>query len=322
MSLTLLLGGCNKKEEQWILKIKDNTLTTADFAHIIYTEELRGNQKSEETKKNLGIDYWSHEKEGISVRDITKNSILSNIIMYEVLSQQAALEDVTLTGDEIAESEASADSLLSNLDQETIKKYGFTREGLIRSINRTKLGDKFYLEIASKLSVSEDSIRSRLNPEDYREYITECIHMPIVKNENQQIAILSDDEIKHAQMVMIDAAEKIEAGSDFTTLLKEHDDLKHYKRSFILNDSAPEQEYKDAAAALENGQYSTIVPTTFGYYIIQMIDNNSDARYEQAVEEAIDQEIKNQFKSIYDVLLLQYGYELNMEYWDNFIIGN
>ena len=314
--------GCKKNEKEVLVTLNDRNLTLEDFLYDIYLIEAEGNAMEEYYRENLNSSYWDFEKDDITIRDAAKDAIFSRVIMYEILMDQAKKAGITLTESELATNEAAVDSFISSTTDISLAESGLTRELMIEGFNRISLGDKYYLSISKDFTVDEEAIRSSLSEEDYREYITECIYAPSVRSENQQLIELTADELKNMQASIQAAADKVASGTDLTEIVSGDKNLKHYNRNFIAGDRIPEQEYRDAAMALENGAYSEIITTSYGYYIIHMLDNHSESRYEQAVEDAVKAEEQAQFMKVYEELKKQYEIQFNSEAYNAITIGS
>ncbi len=322
---SIAISGCEKKVEA-VLTIDDIKLTKEDFLYDIYLIESEGNSMDELYRENYGMSYWDtpYNEKGDTLRDIAKDTVLSRVTMYEILNDRAKKAGISLTEDEIAANEEAVDKVLMEIDTAKLAAAGLTREIILKAYNRLGLGDKYYLEVIKDFDIDTDSIRQDINPEDYREYKTECLYAATVIRQDQDIIPLGRDELRKSYAALEDALVKIEKGLDFAQIIKEDTDdiLTKYSRSFILSDNIPEPEYRDAAILLENGAYSEIITINYGYYIIHMLDNNSPDRYEQAVEGAVKAEEYRQFEALYNEWKSQYDIRINTEYWDSLVIGS
>ena len=321
LSILFLLGGCSIKKDKEIITINNKKLTLEDFKYDIYLIELDGNSRDEYYNETLGISYWDYEVNEISMRDAAKDTILSRVILYEILNDQAKQANLSLTDDEITANQIAVDSFIKSTTEKVVAEAGLNKDMLLTAYNKFSLGDKYYKQLAKTFMIDEESIAAGISPEDYREYKTETLYVPTVKNENQEIVVLSIEEVEASYATITEALEKVKAGADFAQLKDENANLTYYARDFILTDNLPEQEYKNSAILLENGEYSEIVSTNYGYYIIHMLDNNASSRYEKAIAEAISAEENTQFQVVYEKLKAQYNIKINSEYWDTIVIG-
>jgi foldase protein PrsA len=326
--LTLLLlivvmtfGGCKNNKHEVLVTINDKKLTLEDFLYDIYLIETEGNAMEEYYQNTLGSSYWDLEKDGITVRDAAKDAVFSRVIMYEILVDQAKKAGISLTENEMAENEAAVDAYIAGTTDTALVDSGLTRDLMLEGYNRISLGDKYYLNLAEGFAVDEEAIRESISPEEYREYKTECLYAPTVRSENQQLMQLTESELSKMQASIQKAAEQIAAGASLQSIA-EDTNLTIYKRNFIAGDRIPEQEYREAAMALEVGEYSDIIVTSYGYYIIHMLDNASEDRYKQAIEDAIAAEEKSQFEKLYEELKKDYKITFNTKACEAITIGS
>lgn len=317
----LLLTGCRRKDQPVIVTIGNKELTLDDFLYDIYLTEAEGTAMNEQYSSALGTDYWDFKADGVRMSEKARETILTRVILYDILEDQAKQAGLSLTEQELANNEDAVDLFLSSLTKQELTETGLTREILINTYRKISLGDKYYLYVSDDFSVDEESIRNGIDFEDYREYNTECLYLPTVRAENQEIKALGGTEKAANFEKLTDALAKIKNGSDFNAILSEYNEFSLYNRNFILADPAPEREYREAAARLPKNGYSDIVTTKFGYYIIHMLDDASGERYEKAMDDAVETEKKNQFDVLLQELLQQYDITVNTGFWDNVRIG-
>ena len=92
-------------------------------------------------------------------------------------------------------------------------------------------------------------------------------------------------------------------------------------RNFTRDSVSVNEDYIDAAIVLEVGEYTGIVETDDGFYIIRLTDDDSDAVYETAVEEALNLAITEAFYEKYNEILEGYTVTVNSEVWDELPFG-
>lgn len=326
MSFTLItallpLGGCKNNKKEVLVTINDKKLTIDDFLYDIYLIEAEGNTMEKYYSESIGSSYWDIEKDGITARDAARDAVFSRVIMYEILMDQAEKAGISLTESEIAADEAAVDSFISTTETSPLDS-GLTRDLIIEANHRISLGDKYYRAMLKDIEVDEEGIKKNISAEDYREYKTECLYAPSVREENRQLIELSESELSMMQASIHKAADRIASGSDIQEIVSDDANLTHYNRNFIANDRIPEQEYREAAMSLENGDYSDIITTSYGYYVIHMLDNHSEDRYEQAIQNAIAAEEKAQFEIVYEELKKQYQIVFNQKAYEAITIGS
>lgn len=320
ISLPLSFSACSRNKT--IVNIDRTKLTLDDFLYDIYLIEEERKIWNSKYKEVLSIDYWEYEYEGRTMKQLSKDTIMTKVVMYELLSKEAHKEDYALSKDELADIEADADMLLAAMSEQELTETGLNRDIIIKTYKKLALGDKFYSDIISDYNVNEELIKSTIDSNEYREYITECLYVATVELSEQKLVPYELKELNYANDMILEAKRLIDNGEDFNTVLEQLNGISHYVRSFILKDNSAEEEYKESAKKLNIGEYSDIITTQFGHYIIHMIDNNSPSRYEKAVEDAILNEKTASFDIYYYDLLEKYDITINTEYWDSLDLGS
>lgn len=314
LGFSLVLASCSKANV--VVTIDDKKLTMEDFLYDIYLAELEKNTWNETYKETLGIDYWDYEFEGINMESLTKDTIMTRVILYEVLYDQATKISLSLTREEEDKAEADALNLIQSMTEKQLEDSGLNKDILIKKFRKLSLGDKYYQVIIRDFEVNEQAIKSSIDPIEYREYKTECLYVPTVLTSYQSIVPLDEDELTEAYNKILNAKELIQSQIAFSEIPNKIHGLTYYERNFIFDDNTAEEEYKDVAMNMENGEYSDIVSTKFGYYIIHMLDNDSSHRLEKAIDNTIQEKKMNQFNLYYDELLKEYNISINTDYWD------
>lgn len=327
--LILLLGsfvtgmtGCRPKQEPYIVSMNDKSLYLSDFLYDIYLVEQDAGRMAQYDKDISEDSYWDIEYQGTTLRQIAKNSILAGVVMDYILADQATKTGITLTDRELADNEAAIEAILAGSSGERLVHAGLTREVLTAAYNRKALADKYHKELEKDFKINESGIRDSITMDQYKEYKTECLFIPTVKTINKELVPLGKEASAAAYTTISEARKQLTSGSGFDELLKQYPDLAYYTRDFIYGDSFYEEEYQEVAAKLQNSSYSSPVKTKYGYYIIHMLDNNSDARYEQAVNDAVEAEKEKQFRKLYDKMKSQYEITIDFNYWDTIMIGS
>lgn len=324
--MVLLMGGCNNEKKTFLLEIDNKKLYLEDFMYDIYMIEAEGNALDQYYRDNNFdySNYWDLEYDGISMREAAKESILSRVIMYEILNDQAQKNNLTLSEQELSANIDSVDKIVTGATEAELKKRGLSRDILLKAYHKISLGDKYYQELAKDFNMDADAIKSSIKFDEYREYKTETLFIPTIASfdESGNGLPLSAEQLKNAYNIILETLEEVKDGADFKQTAENNNRLYYYSRNFVIGKTNYEQTYQDAAIELENDEISDIVSTNFGYYIIRMIDNNSLEQYEKAIQNAIKQEENNQFAVIYNNIRDQYNVTINEELWNKIKIGN
>ncbi len=318
-NISLALVGCGKNNV--VVEINNTKLTLDDFLYDIYLIEQERYVWNNKYKEGLGVDYWDYEYEGVAMKQLAKDTIMTRVILYNILSNQAKKEGYALSKDELITIEANVDKLIASMSAKELKGTGMDRDILIKAYNKLSLGDKYYSAVTDGFEIDKEAIQSKISSDEYREYQTECLFIPTAEVSYQSITPYSEEELAKAYGKIREIKELISNGASFDEVLEQIDGAIHYNRSFIRSDKTAKDEYKEAAKELNNGDYSDVTNTQFGHYIIHMLNNNSSARYEKAIEDAIKDEKTSLFGIQYDKLLDDYEITIDSEYWDSIDLG-
>lgn len=322
IALTLYAIGCSETKKEPIVTINDKSIYLEDFLYDIYFIEAEGNQLASYYQTHFGCSYWDYTYNGITARESAKNSIMASVVMYEILSDQAEKRGLELSPEELEKVAATVNSISNNTSKDGLDQIGLTQDVLERSYKIHVLGDKYRDYLSKDIFIDEKAIRNSIDPEDYREYMTECLFIPTVLFEDNTVSPLSKGEKESAHQLIQRIHSELQGGSGFEELLNQYSSLQYDNRNFVFGDTNVEVDYQKVAKELEKDDYSSIVSTDYGYYIIHMIDNNSTSRYEQAVEDAIDTEEDKQFTALYNKIKDSYRITINFDYWDTITIGS
>lgn len=94
--------------------------------------------------------------------------------------------------------------------------------------------------------------------------------------------ILISKQTDNAYELIKNIEEKLSAGEDFSSLIEKYGEdagMKERKYGYFFKKGTMVKEFEDAAFALNNGQTSGIVTTSYGYHIIQRLNITPEALY-------------------------------------------
>lgn len=318
----LLLISCRRVSDPPIVSINDHNLYLNDFLYHIYLVEQDGNRMKAYYLENLGKEYWDVTYQGTTVRQIAKNSIIAGVVMYEILYNQASQKGITLNSSEQEDLEKSVESFIDNSSKKNLEDIGLTREVIETSCQKIALAEKYRKELEAGFTINETKIRDKVRQEDYQEYKTECLFIPKLIPDSKAPTLQSKKEPVSSYSMITEARNQLSKGSSFASLVNQYENLAYYTRNFVYGKDSYEKEYQDAAISLQNEEYSSVITTKLGYYIIHMLNNNSTEQYEQAIRDAIEAEKFELFKETYQQIKDQYDITINFDYWDTVEIGS
>ena len=300
----------------------DISMQTAMF--LIYSMEVQGNSYAAYYESQYGTDYWEmvYDEEGRTARDVFKDETIDALVQYAVLYDCAKKNGMELTAEELSECNTFVEDLKELLSAEETERGGFTEKNLRETCEWMMLAEKYYTRMTENLGITKESVREKINKEDYKEYETEYLYLATTYYDDEyNICEESADVIEARKAQMQDYYEQVTEGASFESLAAADDTLVHNTRTFVDGGDGAEKEYRMAAKKLEKGKVSRPVQTEYGIYLIRMVDDECTKTYEATVEAEYEIQRNEAFQAAYEVLLAEYEVAVNTEAWDDIRFG-
>ena len=219
--------------------------------------------------------------------DMLKESIESS------LKQSAAVEcwakdlGVELDESEIAEVDDYIASVRASYTNDEEYEAALSAAHLTEDLYRQLLLEQ---DLSSKVSQAalDDAEFSEVSDDDVREYAEENE----IIGAKHILLLTSGDEENDAKVLARaqDLLDRINAGEDFDTLMNENTEdpgIESYPDGYTFGPDSMVDEFDSAARALEIGEVSEIVQTSYGYHIIKRIEPDYDSLKSSVVSDRI-----------------------------------
>ena len=257
------------------------------------------------------------------MRDLYKDYAMDSAVQYVILAEKAKEHGLTLTDAEIAENRVYVNTVLSSFTEEQLEQNGMTFDALEATTQMMALAEKYYDYFLENMDITLEEIKAGINPEEYKEYKTEYWYLATSKyDENYEIVQFTQEEKEEVMRKMQEVQEELLSGKPTDLLQKEYAGLLHETRTFLETGKMAEEAYKKACAKLEIGEYSALVQTEYGIYIIKMLNNACMDSYNAAVEEAYETAVRDAFAVWYEETKAEYEITVNEMVWEPIVLGN
>lgn len=316
---TTITAKVDKKTYTCKITVKNkNDLVVTVGKSKIYMDEMMYYIYVFETIGSL-YDAFSESETSIFENEEIKNLLLDEVIMNEILYEKALKEGYIITKNEIAENKETVSLLLEYMSEEQLKITGFTEKTLLKVLEKSTISEKIENDILKSFNIDKAVVTATINKEDYRQYNTAYMFFPST--------VISDSGkyIDNKESALKDAKAALEAskkGIAFDNIILGYDDAITDTLNFVKGDQNTEKAFEDAALKLKNDEYSDVVETDSGYYIIKMINNNSVEAYDEAVSDAIATEEEKQLNEYYEKIKKDYKITINHKVWDKIDLGH
>lgn len=264
-----------------------------------------------------GNAYWDmvvDEETGATYRDYAKEEVISTILYNEILYREAINNNYELTAEETEDINTDVKTML---DDETyvplVQKNNFTKKYLTEVIGKTTLAKRYRQDVIDSLPIDDEAIKAEINKEDYKQYDIEYLYISTKTTDEEGTTVEMNDEQKKTAYDQLNSyVEKAKQTEDWSTLLPEDEsDVKYVENNFVKGDNKFTEDFEETVSALENKEISDILENELGYFLVRMVDNNSQDAYETAVKDAITKAEEDAFAEKYQEILDTYEYEVN-----------
>jgi parvulin-like peptidyl-prolyl isomerase len=299
-AVMILLAGCSEK----VALV--NGISVSQDEVDAYVSFLMA-QNSEE-----GEEISEEDLEGIEV------NIIDSLIVLKILDEYAEKNNIIASQEEVdAQMQAIIDSYEDESQfEDDLKRMNIDRKFLEYEIRNQILRSKIYTEVTSGVIVTEDQAEQYY--EENKNTLFTIPERVRVSHILSAFPWTTDDSMEENEQGMNKAREKIEFvnqqlenGAEFGDMAREYsDDTSNSPDGgdlgFITRGQM-EENFEDTAFALEVGEVSDIIETSYGYHILKVLDRQKETlqKYEE-VKEDISTYLSNTYKA---------------EKWEEFVIG-
>ena len=264
---------------------------------------------------DAGLLKWDTETaEGETVRDLVLEETLNTAKLYMIVENWAEQYGFNLTAAEEQSLQADIDSMETQLGGEEAFEAYLWDMGLTRELNE-RLTRVYYLYAKMMTSVTEEGSPLYITDEELYQYegITEdtilADHILLLTTEDEEQNQYLYETMEQVLQALRDAGEDVSLVFNYLADNMSQDTGRaYYPNGYLLTeDSEYVQEFKDAAFALEENEFSDIVTSEFGYHIIMrkpIREYVAEQYLSERMTAAIDS-AEVTFSELYDTLDIQ-----------------
>lgn len=289
---------------------------------IMQVEDMYNSIDSLYQQMGYQESYWDMEEDGVTTQQTARKEILDNEIEQQILYAEAVKNGYEATEEEKEKAASNAKELFSAMSDGQKKKTGFTEENLTEIMTKEAVALRYRKDLIDGFDINDDEIRAGVNKEEYREYKTQTF---FVSNTDEEGNELKGAKLEEQKQALIKEAEAAKNTADWSKVLDSEDEnqvVSYEAIDFIKGEEDYDAAVMKKAMTMANGEISEVVEGEDGFYIIKMVDNNSQARYEEAVEDAITEVENQKFDEKYLSIYEQYEVKINDKEWNKVELGN
>jgi foldase protein PrsA len=256
--MIISVTGCvkeNKQSEAAIVNGEAITIEEFEEAFSIYKKMYEA---------QYGEDIWATEmEEGVTFENYLKSNILENMILEKMMLQEAVKNNISVSDEELEDimkeykDYFQDDAEYSNF----LTTNGMTEAFLLNSMKTDETIQRYIDSYMNELEISDENLEKHYE-ENIEKFLTVRASHILVNSADEAEDILKQlkegaDFSDMAQQYSIDTYSAIEGG-----------DLGFFGKGQMV------AEFEEVAFSLGVGEISEVVPSTFGFHIIKLIEKS------------------------------------------------
>lgn len=328
-----MFSGCGEKKEEpeqtsngtLVFQYGNNLVTKGEI--YIYIETVR-----ERYELQYGSDVWQtvlpDGGEGASMENLTREEVVNEIVRVKTLCAHADELGIVLSDEELSELNRKADDFCEGLTDEQLQSMEITKEKAEKVMQENAIASKVETKILDdrKIEISDEEARMTT----FYDMYFECYSM----DENGVVTPYTEEQKDQQYRNALQACATLAATDlrDFAGAaigrLAEYYQLDQAQMQTMSPKDILEtygQDVYDLLYNMENGQYSTVVETQYGYHVFQMIALTDQTKtneqkivlYNQQVQEALSDTLTKWQAQIDPVF--KYPDSVDMDVYDSIV---
>lgn len=308
--LSLMACGKQKQEENAtvVYQFGNAAVTYGEF--YIYARTIE-----EDYQKTYGNGIWSLElttDDGKStVREVTIQDLIADINRVKVLVAQAEELNISLSDNEKAEAENTAETFYKGLTEADLAKTEITKDIVVNVVEENMIAEKVYNQTIADydFEISEEEARMTT----FYDMIFECYSVKKDGTVEEYTDEKKATQLEKANEALSSLAQDEDVTYD--TIVEKYD--LQYAASYTMGKTEMIEEYGESVAekimALTDGEVSTVIESDYGYHIFKMIKANDQDLTKKNKEAIVAQKQKEYFNGVYEGWLKKYDSKFNIE---------
>lgn len=319
MVFSITLTGCgNKQSRQLVVKINNDKIYLDEAMYYILMYEANFSMM-------VGPEQWDEKMgEDDTLSTMVKDSIMDAIVENQILYVKGLESGIEINEDLETQFKSSALELYGMLeeDDEMLDITGIDETVLYNINKKTYVSNMHKNNIVGGLEFDLESTIAEVKEDDYKQYNTKHLTIGFTGYEDDNVVELTDAEKEEAKTTMEKALKDVKAGKTFEEIDAEYEDVILSPSSFMY-DKETDDSYQKVAMELENDEiHEEILETEYGYFIIQMVDNDSKEAYNNAINEAVSIKQQELYQEKYEEVKKDFTITINEDVWDPISVGH
>ena len=323
IGMVMLLSGCGSGPDitptkTTVLTFNKENITVGEV--YLYMLTIADNYE-----RAYGDAIWSMqltEADGskTDMQTVTRKDIIEDIVKVKVLIAQAESLGVTMTADDRSEAEIETESFWKNLTDEQIETMELTRDIVKKCMEENILAGKVYNKViaGAGVEISDEDARMTTIYDMYFPCFTESDNGTIVRMNDADKKSQYDRAVQAYNTLISPIDEKSDRNVEALAAYYGLTYASYVTKSPTELKETYGKDITDMLYTLEDGSYSLVTETEYGYHIFYMgalTDRAAtDKKKERIVRERKNQYFTNRFKDWLRAVDSSYSYERSVNF--------
>lgn len=255
-----------------------------------------------------GTDVWQIQKDGITLEESVKNTVLERLAQIKTMCLLAAEKGVELTEKEQDAAGKAAEEFLQGLTPEGRELLQADSETVELMFREYALSHKLYQYII-------EDINPEISDDEARIITVQSLFLgPSHGGDEQPTDSYAEEELKEARTRAVEIREALADGADFLEMATKYGDNENITWSFGKGEAEPAVE--QVAFLLETDEISPVIETKEGFYILKCVTTLNREETDINKTEIVEQRKREVFGVEYDRFVDTLARQINSGLWE------
>ncbi len=324
LCIVLVMGLCACGEkDSWLFSVHDEIIKEEDVAAFVYIYLTEYNVRNVEQLQSIYEDKTTY---GEYYKQQLERDVIETMLLY----REAKEEKVSLSDEVKEQMKVNVENVIERFGEESLREHGVSKSDIEEVYRKKMLGEEYLDKVLG--DVEEQEVEEIVQPSRYI-HVFQVTFPTVQLDETGMLMSDADGNLKKVSQAELELreqeanafAESLQQGESMETLLEDcHASVTGMEKYLKYEDL--ESEYKKAVDEISQGEYSEVISSDYGFYVVELLDADDEEYAEMMVSQEVESEQTNvrvqEVKRLYSEYI-----QMNREYknptlWDEFEIEN
>lgn len=261
-------------------------------------------------KPYLGDDMWNQDMGGKTYEAAVKDSIMEMLKEYYIVKNHASEYGVELTAEDEQKIADAAAKFMAENSKEAIAQMTASEDVLSELLELMTIRSRVYLEVVKDADTTVSDEEAAQKKVEYV-FVSTADYV----NDEKETVSYTDEEKAQKKALAADILAKAQETGDFEAAVTEQElTMSNVTYGGDVSTTLPD-EVKEAADALQEGEYTDVVETTGGYYVARLASAFDTEATEERKAQIIEQKESDFYMEVYEAWAEEVEFTVNEDVW-------